>query len=92
MLLVHHTDAVREYAYDRQSSVGKLNTALDEAIAKHWIVVDIKNDWKTIFLPDGASQERMIRPDAAEYLRHSGALPEAEGHSPAAGAAMLGVM
>jgi len=56
MLLVHHTDAVREYAYDRQSSVGKLNTALDEAIAKHWIVVDIKNDWKTIFLPDGASQ------------------------------------
>jgi hypothetical protein len=35
MLLVHHTDAVREYAYDRQSSVGKLNTAHDEAIAKH---------------------------------------------------------
>lgn len=49
MLLVHHTDAVREYAYDRQSSVGTLNKALDEANAKGWIVVDMKRDWKTIF-------------------------------------------
>jgi len=47
--LVHHTDAVREYAYDRDSSVGKLDKALDEAIAKGWTVVDMKNDWKTIF-------------------------------------------
>jgi hypothetical protein len=50
-LLVHHTDAVREYAYDRKSSVGRLDTALDEAHAKGWIVVDMKNDWKTIFPP-----------------------------------------
>jgi hypothetical protein len=51
MGLVHHTDAVREYAYDRQSSVGKLDKALDEALAKGWTVVDMKNDWKTIFPP-----------------------------------------
>ena len=49
MGLVHHTDAVREYAYDRNSDVGKLDKALDEAVAKGWTVVDMKNDWKTIF-------------------------------------------
>lgn len=49
MLLVHHTDAVREYAYDRHSSVGTLDKALDEANAKGWVVVDLKRDWKTIF-------------------------------------------
>ena len=50
-LLVHHTDAVREYAYDRTSTFGRLDKALDEARAKGWIVVDMKNDWKTIFPP-----------------------------------------
>jgi phosphoserine phosphatase len=49
MVLVHHTDAQREYAYDRQSSVGRLDKALDEATARHWLVIDMKNDWKTIF-------------------------------------------
>src|SRR5271163_2316397 len=48
-LLVHHTDGEREWAYDRESPVGKLDKALDEAQAKGWIVVDMKNDWKTIF-------------------------------------------
>jgi len=48
-LLVHHTDAEREYAYDRKSSFGRLDRALDEAPAKGWTVVDMKNDWKTIF-------------------------------------------
>jgi phosphoglycolate phosphatase-like HAD superfamily hydrolase len=47
--IVHHTDAEREYAYDRQSKVGKLDKALDEAAAKGWTVVDMKRDWKTIF-------------------------------------------
>jgi phosphoglycolate phosphatase-like HAD superfamily hydrolase len=47
--LVHHTDAVREYTYDRQSHIGKLDKALDEADAKGWTVVDMKNDWKKIF-------------------------------------------
>jgi hypothetical protein len=51
MGLVHHTDGSREYAYDRNSDVGQLDKALDEAIAKGWTVVDMKNDWKTIFPP-----------------------------------------
>jgi 2C-methyl-D-erythritol 2,4-cyclodiphosphate synthase len=49
MGLVHHTDAVREWAYDRQSSVGKLDKALDEAQAKGWTIVDMKQDWNVIF-------------------------------------------
>jgi hypothetical protein len=48
-LIVHHTDAEREWAYDRKSSVGRLDKALDEATAKGWTVVDMKNDWKTVF-------------------------------------------
>jgi hypothetical protein len=55
MGLVHHTDAVREYAYDRDSSVGKLDKALDEALGKGWTVVNMKNDWKTIFPAEKAS-------------------------------------
>lgn len=47
--IVHHTDAAREYAYDRQSKVGKLDKALDEATARKWTVVDMKQDWKTVF-------------------------------------------
>jgi phosphoglycolate phosphatase-like HAD superfamily hydrolase len=47
--LVHHTDAEREYAYDRQSKVGKLDKALDEAMEKSWTVVDMKRDWKQVF-------------------------------------------
>jgi hypothetical protein len=48
-LLVHHTDAEREYAYDRDTSVGRLDTALDAATLNKWIVVDMKKDWKRIF-------------------------------------------
>ncbi len=48
-LLVHHTDAEREWAYDRKSSIGTLDKALDEAQGKGWTVVDMKNDWKRIF-------------------------------------------
>ena len=51
MVIIHHTDADREYAYDRQSEVGTLDKALNEATAKGWIVVDMKRDWKTIFAP-----------------------------------------
>jgi hypothetical protein len=49
MLLVHHDDAAREFAYDRQSHIGKLDKAWDEAKARHWIVVSMKHDWKRIF-------------------------------------------
>jgi len=48
-LYVHHTDAEREWAYDRQTPIGKLDKGLDEATAKGWTVVDMKNDWKRIF-------------------------------------------
>jgi phosphoglycolate phosphatase-like HAD superfamily hydrolase len=47
--IVHHTDAEREYAYDRQSKIGKLDKALDEAAAKGWSVVDMRQDWKKVF-------------------------------------------
>jgi phosphoglycolate phosphatase-like HAD superfamily hydrolase len=49
MLLVHHDDAEREYAYDRESKIGKLDKAWDEAKAKGWVVVSMKSDWKRIF-------------------------------------------
>jgi len=55
MGLVHHTDAAREYAYDRDSEIGKLDKALDEATAKDWTIADMKNDWKTIFPPAKAA-------------------------------------
>jgi len=48
-LYVHHTDAEREWAYDRQSSVGRLDKGLDEARAKGWTVVDMKKDWNRIY-------------------------------------------
>ena len=48
-LIVHHTDDGREVAYDRGSHVGKLDKALDEARAKGWVIVDMKNDWKMVF-------------------------------------------
>ena len=50
-LIVHHTDAEREFAYDRASHVGKLDKALDEAAVKGWTVEDMAADWKTVFQP-----------------------------------------
>ena len=47
--LIHHTDAEREWAYDRTSHVGKLDKALDEAMSKGWTIVDMKQDWKRVF-------------------------------------------
>lgn len=48
-LIVHHTDAEREYAYDRRSSFGRLDKALDAAAVNSWTVVNMKTDWKRIF-------------------------------------------
>jgi haloacid dehalogenase-like hydrolase len=48
-VIVHHTDAEREYAYDRQSHFGRLDVALDAAAVNRWTVVDMKKDWKVIF-------------------------------------------
>jgi len=49
MGLVHHTDGEREWAYDRQSPVGQLDKALDEARAKGWTLVDMKRDWRVVY-------------------------------------------
>ena len=48
-LIVHHDDADREVAYDRESHIGKLSRGLDEAPKRGWIIVSMKNDWKNIF-------------------------------------------
>jgi phosphoserine phosphatase len=48
-LFVHHTDADREYAYDRKSHVGTLDKALGQADTNGWFIVDMKRDWRTIF-------------------------------------------
>ena len=61
-MLVWHTDAEREYAYDRQSGTGRLDKALDEARTRGWLVVDMKQSWKTIYpfqrdrIPDGSKR------------------------------------
>ena len=46
---IHHTDAEREWAYDRKSSIGRLDKGLDEAAARGWVVVDMKQDWKIVY-------------------------------------------
>ena len=48
-MFVHHTDAEREYAYDRTSHVGTLDKVLDTAADNDWIIVDMKRDWKRVF-------------------------------------------
>jgi hypothetical protein len=49
MVYIHHTDADREWAYDRESHIGKLDKGLDEAREKGWTVVDMKKDWQKIY-------------------------------------------
>jgi hypothetical protein len=48
-LIVHHDDGEREYAYDRKSSVGRLERGLDEAAQRGWVVVSMKSDWRTVY-------------------------------------------
>ena len=55
MGLVHHTDAQREWAYDRTSKIGKLDKALDEARAQNWTVVDMAKEWVKIYPFDTAA-------------------------------------
>ncbi len=49
MLYLHHTDSIREWAYDRDSHIGKLDKGLDEAMEKGWTVIDMEKDWKVIY-------------------------------------------
>ncbi|RYD20805.1 MAG: haloacid dehalogenase-like hydrolase [Verrucomicrobiaceae bacterium] len=51
-LIVHHTDAEREWAYDRESHIGKLARGLDEAGDRGWVVADMKADWKAVYPPE----------------------------------------
>jgi hypothetical protein len=51
--IVHHTDAEREWAYDRDSAIGRLDTALTEAETRGWTLIDMKSDWKKIFPYEG---------------------------------------
>lgn len=48
-LLVHHTDGEREFAYDRPSTIGQLDKALDEVPRRGWTIVDMKRDWRTVY-------------------------------------------
>ena len=50
-MLVHHDDAAREFAYDRESSVGRLARGLDQYQAMDWGLISMKNDWKVVFAP-----------------------------------------
>jgi hypothetical protein len=73
-LILHHTDAVREWAYDRTSRVGRLSRALDDAPARGWIVVDMRRDWRVVFPPG---------PAVRHQRRASGRYPGAVAVSPA---------
>jgi phosphoserine phosphatase len=48
-MLLHHDDGQREFAYDRKSSVGRLERGLDEAARRDWLIVSMKNDWRTVY-------------------------------------------
>ncbi|MDT4866952.1 hypothetical protein FQZ97_1018400 [compost metagenome] len=56
MGLVHHTDAEREWAYDRGSKIGRLDKALDEAKKQDWTTVDMAKDWARVFPFESASK------------------------------------
>ena len=74
-LYVHHDDAEREYAYDRTDKLAKLDKGLDEAAAKGWTVVSMKDDWKTIFAsvpPAVTAIDVLLQPDAT-MLKHAAA-------------------
>ncbi len=51
-MIVHHTDEAREWAYDRESHIGRLNRGLDDAGTYHWVIVDMKSDWKKVYTFD----------------------------------------
>ncbi len=82
-LYVHHDDAAREYAYDRKDALARLDQGLDEAAAKGWTVVSMKNDWKQIFPFEVTAIDILLEPDAtmlehckADNARLLGAYPQ----------------
>jgi phosphoglycolate phosphatase-like HAD superfamily hydrolase len=73
-LYVHHDDAEREYAYDRQDGLARLDEGLDEAAAKGWTLVSMKDDWKTIYPTQSeiTAIDILLEPDAT-MLKHAAA-------------------
>jgi hypothetical protein len=71
-LYVHHDDAGREYVYDRKDHLAKLDQGLDEAAAKGWTVVSMKDDWKTVFPLDIIAIDILLQPDGT-MLKHAAA-------------------
>ncbi len=71
-LYVHHDDAGREFAYDRTDHLAKLDQGLDEAAAKGWTVVSMKNDWKQVFPFEITAIDILLQPDAI-MLKHAAA-------------------
>ncbi|MEI8355569.1 MAG: HAD family hydrolase [Deltaproteobacteria bacterium] len=66
-LLIHHTDAAREWAYDNPSDIGQLKDGLSEAARRGWVVVDMKKDWKVIYpFEKKAQAKRVIRQQRGE--------------------------
>ena len=70
-LYVHHDDAEREYIYDRQDDLAKLDKGLDEAAVKGWTVVSMKDDWKTVHpaKPDITAIDILLEPDGSMLAR-----------------------
>ena len=66
---IHHTDAARKWAYDRTSSIGRLDKGLDEAMTKGWTVVDMKKDWKIIFPPEEKKSRQVATRSEGQRLR-----------------------
>ena len=60
-LFVHHDDAAREFAYDRTDKLQQFNKGWDEAVAKGWTVVSMKDDWKTVFPAASAKVTKLRR-------------------------------
>ena len=81
MGLVHHTDAAREWAYDRTSPIGRLDKALDEAQAKGWTVVDMKTDGKRIFAWEQYEEVTSFEGKGRSEPRNGGRNPKSEARS-----------
>jgi heat shock protein HslJ len=78
-LYLHHTDAQREWAYDRDSHVGRLDKGLTEAVAKGWTVISMKDDWRTVWPDVSAEPADTVKPSLVgkwlvEDIRGAGVL------------------
>lgn len=77
-MIIHHTDAEREWAYDRESSIGRLDRGLDEGPKRGWTVVDMKQDWKTIFPAESGQPGGLIGKWLVEDIDGRGVVDNAQ--------------